>query len=106
MPADGRFGGHIVQGHVDGTGNVHSIEADGEATLVCFEAPPSVMCYVVEKGFIAVDGASLTVVNCDQNSFTVTIIPHTRENTVFGQYLGYFSTIWGRPIIAHFCTGF
>ena len=84
MPADGRFGGHIVQGHVDGTGKVRSIKADGEASLISFDAPPSVMRYVVEKGFIAVDGASLTVVNCDQNSFMVTIIPHTRENTVFG----------------------
>lgn len=83
MPADGRFGGHIVQGHVDGTGKVRSIEADGEASLIAFEAPPSVMRYVVEKGFITVDGASLTVVECDKNSFTVTIIPHTRENTVF-----------------------
>ena len=83
MPADGRFGGHIVQGHVDGTGKVHSVEADGEASLVTFDAPPNVMRYVVEKGFITVDGASLTVVKCDQNSFMVTLIPHTRENTVF-----------------------
>ena len=83
MPADGRFGGHIVQGHVDGTGRISSIKADGDASLVAFEAPPSVMRYVVEKGFIAVDGASLTVVNCDGNSFMVAIIPHTRDNTVF-----------------------
>lgn len=92
MPADGRFGGHIVQGHVDGTGKVRSIEADGEASLISFDAPPSVMRYVVEKGFIAVDGASLTVVNCDQNSFMVTIIPHTRENTVF-RYRGVGDTV-------------
>lgn len=83
MPADGRFGGHIVQGHIDGTGKVRSIKEDGEASLITFDAPPSVMRYVVEKGFITVDGASLTVVNCDQNSFMVTIIPHTRDNTVF-----------------------
>lgn len=83
MPANGRFGGHIVQGHVDGTGKVRSIEADGKAFLIAFDAPPAVMRYVVEKGFITVDGASLTVVDCDQNSFMVTIIPHTRENTVF-----------------------
>ena len=92
MPVDGRFGGHIVQGHVDGTGKVRSIEADGEASLISFDAPPSVMRYVVEKGFIAVDGASLTVVNCDQNSFMVTIIPHTRENTVF-RYRGVGDTV-------------
>ena len=83
MPANGRFGGHIVQGHIDATGTVKSIEQDGEAHLVTFNAPPSIMRYVVEKGFITVDGASLTVVNCDNDSFVVTIIPHTRENTVF-----------------------
>ena len=83
MPADGRFGGHIVQGHVDSTGKVTSIEADGEASLITFDAPPLVMRYVVEKGFITVDGASLTVVDCGQNSFRVTIIPHTRDNPVF-----------------------
>ena len=83
MPADGRFGGHIVQGHVDGTGKVTSIQADGEASLITFDAPPTIMRYVVEKGFITVDGASLTVVDCGQKSFRVTIIPHTRDNTVF-----------------------
>ena len=51
--------------------------------MVVFDAPISLMRYVVEKGFIAVDGASLTIVNCDNFSFSVTIIPHTRENTVF-----------------------
>lgn len=92
MPADGRFGGHIVQGHVDGTGKVSSIEADGEASLITFDAPPTVMRYVVEKGFITVDGASLTVVDCAQNSFMVTIIPHTRDNTVFS-YRGVGDTV-------------
>lgn len=84
MPANGRFGGHVVQGHVDGTGAIDDITEEGDAWLVSFQAPPSVMRYVVEKGFIAVDGASLTVVNCDNDSFVVTIIPHTRENTIFG----------------------
>ncbi len=83
LPANGRFGGHIVQGHVDATGSVKDISLDGDAWLVTFEAPTSVMRYVVEKGFIAVDGTSLTVVKCDNISFVVTIIPHTRENTVF-----------------------
>ena len=78
-----RFGGHIVQGHVDGTATVESITDDSEALLVKFQAPPSIMRYVVEKGFIAVDGTSLTVVNCDIDSFSVTIIPYTRDNTVF-----------------------
>lgn len=84
MRADGRFGGHIVQGHVDGTGTVESIEPDGEAMLVRFSADPSIMRYVVEKGFVTVDGASLTVVNCDSRTFTVTVIPFTWEHTVFG----------------------
>ena len=83
MPANGRFGGHVVQGHVDGTSTIRSIEGDGEALVVVFDAPSSLMRYVVEKGFIAVDGASLTVVHCDNFSFSVTIIPHTQANTVF-----------------------
>lgn len=83
MPANGRFGGHIVQGHIDGTAAIRSIESEGDALMVIFDAPPSIMRYVVEKGFIAVDGASLTIVNCDNFSFRVTIIPHTQENTVF-----------------------
>lgn len=83
MPAYGRFGGHMVQGHIDGTAAIRSIESEGDALMVIFDAPPSVMRYVVEKGFIAVDGASLTIVNCDNFSFSVTIIPHTQENTVF-----------------------
>ena len=83
MPAYGRFGGHMVQGHVDDTATIRSIESEGDALMVVFDAPSSVMRYVVEKGFIAVDGASLTIVNCDNFSFSVTIIPHTQENTVF-----------------------
>ena len=83
MPAHGRFGGHMVQGHVDGTATIRSVESEGDALMVIFDAPTPVMRYVVEKGFIAVDGASLTIVNCDNFSFSVTIIPHTQENTVF-----------------------
>ena len=83
MPAYGRFGGHMVQGHIDGTAAIRSIENEGDALMVIFDAPPPIMRYLVEKGFIAVDGASLTIVNCDNFSFSVTIIPHTRENTVF-----------------------
>ncbi|MCH7800357.1 MAG: riboflavin synthase [Chloroflexi bacterium] len=83
MKADGRFGGHIVQGHVDGTGTVESIEPDGEARMVRFSAESSIMRYVVEKGFVTVDGASLTVVNCSSRTFSVTIIPFTWEHTVF-----------------------
>jgi riboflavin synthase len=84
LAVSARFGGHIVQGHVDATGAVESIGEEGEALLIKLTAPQSIMRYVVEKGFIAVDGTSLTVVNCDSLSFRVTIIPYTRDNTVFG----------------------
>lgn len=84
MRADGRFGGHVVQGHVDAVGEIASIEPEGESRVFRFSAPPSVMRYVVEKGFIAVDGASLTVVSCDSRSFSVAIIPYTWGNTVLG----------------------
>jgi riboflavin synthase len=83
MPAYGRFGGHMVQGHIDGTAVIRSIKPEKDALMVIFDAPPFIMRYLVEKGFIAVDGASLTIVNCDNFSFSVTIIPHTQENTVF-----------------------
>ena len=84
LAANGRFGGHIVQGHVDATGTLDSISEEGDALLLKFLAPSSIMRYVVEKGFIAVDGVSLTVVDCDDSAFTVTIIPFTRDNTVLG----------------------
>ena len=75
MKADGRFGGHIVQGHVDGTGTVESIEPDGEARMVRFSAESSILRYVVETGFVTVDGASLTLVNCSRRTCSLTIIP-------------------------------
>ena len=84
VPVAGRLDGHIVQGHVDGTGVIESIEQEGEALLIRVKAPPPLMRYVVEKGFIAVDGTSLTIVGCGRDVFTVTIIPYTRDNTVFG----------------------
>ena len=83
MPANGRFGGHVVQGHVDATGQIVSIVPEGEARNIRFRADPAIMRYVVEKGFIAVDGTSLTVVDCNESEFSVTIIPYTWENTVF-----------------------
>jgi riboflavin synthase len=79
-----RLGGHLVQGHVDATGKVTSVIRDGEAALIRFEAPHEVMRYVVEKGFIAVDGASLTVVDRDDTSFRVSIVSYTREHTTLG----------------------
>ena len=84
LTPSGRMGGHIVQGHVDGTATVAGIEPDGDALMLRFVAAPDLMRYVVEKGFIAVDGTSLTIVDCDDKAFSITLIPYTRENTVFG----------------------
>ena len=84
LRAGGRLDGHIVQGHVDGTGRIESIREDGDAVMVSIAAGPSIMRYVVEKGFIAVDGVSLTVVGCDEERFSVTIIPHTWKHTIMG----------------------
>ncbi|MBI4188408.1 MAG: riboflavin synthase [Chloroflexi bacterium] len=77
----GRLGGHLVQGHVDATGRVASIRRSGEENLITIEAPAEVMGYAVEKGFIAVDGISLTVVAKDANSFQVSIVGYTRRHT-------------------------
>ena len=80
----GRLGGHIVQGHVDGTGEISSIVEDGDAYLYSFSVFPELSRYIVQKGFICVDGISLTVVDCADDEFTVTLIPYTREHTVLG----------------------
>ncbi|MDO8687508.1 MAG: riboflavin synthase [Dehalococcoidales bacterium] len=85
----GRLGGHLVQGHIDATGRVASVRWDGEARLIRCEAPPEVMRYVVEKGFIAVDGLSLTVVARDTSSFQVSLVTYTRQNTTLeGRQVG------------------
>jgi riboflavin synthase len=79
-PAD-RFGGHIVQGHVDGVGEVRDVRREGGAEVWEFAAPEAVLRFVVEKGSICVDGISLTVVSVRDTSFTVSILPQTRANT-------------------------
>ncbi len=81
MSPESRFGGHIVQGHVDGIGEVTGVEPEGEAEIWEFAAPSEVLRYVVEKGSICVDGISLTVVSVGESSFTVSVLPQTRENT-------------------------
>ena len=80
----GRLGGHLVQGHIDDTGRVVSATWDGEAMVIRFEAPLEVMRYMVEKGFIAVDGVSLTIVTKDTSSFQVSIVDYTRKHTILG----------------------
>ena len=76
-----RLGGHIVQGHVDATGRVQSARPEADCVLMGFRTPKRLMPYIVEKGFVAVDGISLTVVNRRTSSFTVSVIPYTLEHT-------------------------
>jgi riboflavin synthase len=84
LRADGRLGGHIVQGHVDGLGAVRGVRADGFSRVVTIEADAALLRYVVEKGSIAVDGVSLTVAALDGSSFDVALIPETLERTSLG----------------------
>jgi riboflavin synthase len=79
------LGGHLVQGHVDATGKVKSVERLAESLLITISAAPDLMRYVVEKGFIAVDGISLTVVERNDSTFSVSIVGFTRENTTLGK---------------------
>ncbi len=81
----GELGGHLVQGHIDDAGRVASIAEAGESLLFRIEAPQGVMRYTVQKGFIAVDGISLTIVERDAESFTVSIVDYTRRNTTLGE---------------------
>jgi len=79
-----QLGGHFVQGHIDDTGRITSVTWDGEAMLIRLEAPPEAMGYIVKKGFIAVDGVSLTIVDYDASSFLVSIVDYTRRHTTLG----------------------
>jgi riboflavin synthase len=81
MSADGRFGGHFVTGHIDGTGRIVRWERSGNDHLLDIEAPPEIRRYVVFKGSIAVDGISLTVAGVNKKGFRLWIIPHTHEVT-------------------------
>lgn len=81
MPANGRFGGHIVAGHVDGMGKILRIRRDDNALWYTISAAPALLRYIVEKGSITIDGISLTVANVDAESFSVSVIPHTAAKT-------------------------
>jgi riboflavin synthase len=85
LPANARFDGHVVQGHVDTTATVESIEQVGEDWRYTFSLPAEMSQYVVEKGSIAVDGISLTVAARDEDRFEVAIIPATREITTLSE---------------------
>jgi riboflavin synthase len=79
-----RLDGHIVTGHIDGTGVIESVETSSNAIIIKIKAPEKVMKYIIEKGSVAVDGTSLTVNSCDENSFSLAIIPHTKGLSIVG----------------------
>jgi riboflavin synthase len=82
MRAKGRFGGHIVTGHIDGTGVIRSIQKDDNAAWYNIRTTPEISHYIVEKGSIAVDGISLTVAKISDANFSISVIPHTANNTI------------------------
>ena len=81
MAADGRFGGHIVSGHIDGTGVIRSMIREENAIWVSIGTSPQILHLIVEKGSICIDGISLTVAKVDETGFQVSVIPHTGEET-------------------------
>lgn len=86
MKAESRLGGHFVQGHVDGVGMIQSIRSQGDSTEVGIKAGPDIIRYLVEKGSVALDGVSLTLVSISPNSFKVALIPHTQKHTTLGNW--------------------
>jgi riboflavin synthase len=84
LRAGDRLGGHVMQGHVDGTGAIESVREEGNSRVVRIEAPAELLRYVVHKGSIAVDGVSLTVSGVDDQAFEVSLIPETLERTTLG----------------------
>lgn len=81
MAANGRFGGHIVSGHIDGTGEIESFVKEDNAVWVTVKTPAGILKYIIEKGSITIDGISLTVAYVDSHCFKVSLIPHTAANT-------------------------
>lgn len=91
MPASGRFGGHMVSGHIDGTGKIISIKKDDIAVWYTVKTSTKIMQYIIEKGSIAIDGISLTVAKVNHDCFSVSVIPHTaKETTLSEKYIGCF----------------
>ena len=85
MAANGRFGGHIVSGHIDGTGTITQVKRDDNAIWYTIMAEASLMKYIVEKGSIAIDGISLTVAKRSDKDFSISMIPHTAKETILSQ---------------------
>lgn len=86
MSANARFGGHMVSGHIDGTGMITATEPDGIATWYTIQTSKTIMRYIIMKGSIAIDGTSLTVAAVSEDTFKVSIIPHTSGQTIFSDY--------------------
>lgn len=86
LQASGRLGGHIVSGHVDGVGELETLEPDGKSWRLVFKAPDNLARYIAAKGSICIDGTSLTVNEVEGARFTVNIIPHTQQETVIQHY--------------------
>jgi len=82
LPADGRLGGHFVQGHVDGTGTLVNRTEDGDALTITVAAPPELLRYMVPKGYIAVDGTSLTLIDVSETQFTFMLVAYTQQHIV------------------------
>lgn len=85
MAANGRFGGHIVSGHIDGTGTITALKLDDNALWYTVSAPPALLRYIVEKGSVAIDGVSLTVAAVGESWFSISAIPHTVAVTLLGE---------------------
>jgi riboflavin synthase len=84
MRLDGRLGGHLVSGHVDGVGTITARRQEGNSSVLTIEASKEILRYCIKKGSVAVDGVSLTINDLNDRQFTVSIIPHTIKNTTFG----------------------
>lgn len=82
LAVNGRFGGHIVSGHIDGTGEIVNIRRDANAVWYKIKTSEKILEFIIEKGSIAIDGVSLTVAKVDRSAFYVSVIPHTLENTI------------------------
>lgn len=85
MSANGRFGGHIVTGHIDGTGSICHIEKDDNAFIYTITSSPEILRRIIEKGAVAIDGISLTVTKVSTTAFCVSVIPHTLSHTSLGE---------------------
>lgn len=84
LQVGGRLGGHFVSGHIDGVGEIMALTQEDNALLITIDAPLQVMRYILPKGSVAIDGTSLTVVSCRDQSFVISLIPHTRSVTILG----------------------